>query len=84
MLDHFTFSNKSVGEYYNAHFVNISLDGERGEGAALAGRFAIRGYPTLLFFDKNGNLIMQDAGYRGPRDFIETGKTALATLPSVQ
>jgi len=81
LLDHRTFSNNSVGAYYNSHFINVSLDGEQNEGAALARKYAIRGYPTLLFLDKNGTLILQDAGYRGPKDFIETGRSALAAMP---
>lgn len=81
LLDRRTFSDLSVGTYYNAHFINISLNGEEGEGAVLAGKYAIRGYPTLLFLDKRGSLIWQDAGYRGPKDFIETGKAALAAMP---
>jgi len=81
LLDRHTFSDNSVGTYYNAHFINVSLDGEQGEGEALATKYAIRGYPTLLFLDKNGSLIWQDAGYRGPKDFIKTGKAALAATP---
>lgn len=70
-----TFSDVEVGKLYNQTFINVSLDGEKGEGLALARKYGVRGYPTLLFLDGNGTIIAQTGGYYNPEEFIELGKT---------
>jgi thioredoxin 1 len=74
MLKANTFSNIEVGEYYNTHFINVAVDGEEGEGIQLASKYRIRGYPTLLYLDSNGEIISHLSGYRDPQGFIELGK----------
>ncbi|WP_221626643.1 thioredoxin family protein [Elizabethkingia anophelis] len=72
-----TFPNAEVGKLYNENFVNVSLDGEDGEGAELAQKYAIRGYPALLFIDGNGKVVAQTAGYHSPKEFIKLGNAVL-------
>ena len=72
-----TFSNKKAGEFYNNSFINVSLNGEVGDGALLAAKFQIRGYPTLIYLDKRGNPILYTDGYIKPADFIKVGKAAV-------
>lgn len=74
MMKSRTFSNIDVGEFYNTNFINVMVDGEKGEGIDLARKYKIRGYPTLIFVDVNGNVIDKTAGYRNPNQFIELGK----------
>lgn len=74
MLKSRTFPNDEVGEFYNANFVNVMVDGEKGEGIELARKYKIRGYPTLIYLDSSGKVIAQTAGYRNPEQFIEIGK----------
>ena len=74
MLKSRTFPDDEVGEYYNANFVNVMVDGEKGEGLGLARKYKIRGYPTLIYLDSNGEVIAQTAGYRNAEQFIEIGK----------
>jgi len=74
MLKASTFPNDEVGEFYNANFINVAVDGEKGEGIELARKYKIRGYPTLIYLDSNGEVIAQTAGYRNPEQFIEIGK----------
>lgn len=70
-----TFSNEEVGKLYNQKFINVALDGEKGEGLTLAQKYAVRSYPTLLFLDGNGNIVIRTGGYHNPDEFIELGKT---------
>lgn len=77
MLKSRTFPNKEVGEYYNANFINVAVDGEKGEGVALARKYNIKGYPTLIFLNSNGEIITQTAGYRNPLQFINLGKQVI-------
>jgi thiol:disulfide interchange protein len=74
MLKARTFPNQEVGKFYNANFINVAVDGEKGEGIELAQKYKIRGYPSLIFIDSNGTLIAQTAGFRNPKQFIELGK----------
>jgi len=76
MLKRNTFSNKKVAAFYNETFINVSLDGEEGDGAVLASKFQIIGYPSLLYFDKNGKPLLYSAGYVQPGEFIKMGKDA--------
>ena len=69
-----TFPNVQVGAYYNKNFINVAVDGEIGEGITLARKYKIRGYPTLLFLDSEGQIISKESGYRDPAGFIELGK----------
>jgi len=69
-----TFTDAEAGAFYNASFINVALDGEIGEGIKLAQRYAIKGYPTLLFVDGEGQIVAQTAGYHNARNFIELGK----------
>lgn len=74
MLKAKTFPNKEVGEFYNANFINVAVDGEKGEGVELARKYQIKGYPSLIYIDSNGQLIAQTAGYHNPVQFIDIGK----------
>lgn len=76
MLNRNTFPDEEVGKFYNKNFVNLKMDMEKGEGPALAKKYGVRVYPTLLFIDRFGKIVHQAAGYRGPKAFIELGKKA--------
>ncbi len=77
MLKARTFPNEEVGKFYNANFINVAVDGEKGEGIELARKYKIRGYPSLIFINSNGNLITQTAGYHNPKQLIELGERIL-------
>lgn len=70
-----TFSNEEVGKLYNQKFINVALDGEKGEGLTLAQKYGVTSYPTLLFLDGNGNIVVRTGGYHNSDEFIELGKT---------
>ena len=70
-----TFSDAEVGKLYNQKFVNVAFDGEKGEGLMLAQKYKVTGYPTLLFVDGNGNIVVRTGGYHNVDEFIELGKT---------
>lgn len=72
-----TFSNSRVGKYFNSTFINVSLDGEAGDGEILANQYRISAYPSLLFVDKDGNVITRDEGYLDADELIRMGKSAV-------
>ncbi len=70
------FTAAEVATYYNSTFINVSVDAEKGEGVKLAKKFGVRGYPTFVFVNPDGNVALQTSGYRAPDKFLELGKTA--------
>ncbi len=72
-----TFTDPEVGKLFNAGFINMVVDGEKGEGIHLARKFKIRGYPSLIFIDSDGQLIAQATGYRTPEQLIGMGRQVL-------
>ncbi len=72
-----TFTDAAVGEYFNANFVNLKIDMEKGEGPNLASKFRVRAYPTLVFINANGDVIEKVEGARQASDFVDLGKKVI-------
>ncbi len=52
------FPQKEAGDKYNALFVNWSVDTEKGEGIALAKKYAVNAFPSHLFIDPETEAIV--------------------------
>src|SRR4051812_46894732 len=57
MLKKKTFADKDAGTYFNTNFINLSYNGEIGEGEMLANKYKINGYPTLIILNGDGKLV---------------------------
>ncbi len=77
MMDRNTFSQKEVGDFFNANFINAKIDMEKGEGPSLAQEYSVRAYPTFLFVDSEGQLVHRTLGYQEASMFIQNAKAAL-------
>lgn len=58
-----TFKDPKAAAYFNKHFVNFSIDVEKGEGINLAKTWQVEGLPTLLILDANGKVLTNHTGY---------------------
>jgi len=76
MMEKNIFTLKSVSDYYNTNFINAHFDMEKGEGRDIAQKFGIRSYPTYLFLNGNGELVMKNFGYMEEYDFLQIAKEA--------
>lgn len=56
------FPAKHAGDYFNPRFVCLKIDCEKGEGIAFAKEHEVRGYPTFMLFDAEGNKFYQQPG----------------------
>ena len=70
------FPQQEVGDYYNANYVCVKMDMEKGEGPELLKRYAIQGFPTLLFIDGDGKVISKRVGGTDATGLINDGKVA--------
>lgn len=72
-----TFPDESVGKFYNANFINVKMDMEKGEGVELSTRYNVMLYPTLLFISAAGEVVHRVAGYHDAEQFLALGRQAL-------
>jgi thioredoxin 1 len=71
-----TFKDAKAAAYFNAHFINISINVEKGDGIKLSRTWAIEGLPTLLILDRNGKVIASHVGYVDGSGLLEFAKGA--------
>jgi thiol-disulfide isomerase/thioredoxin len=78
-----TFPDPAAGRFYNTRFVNLRMDMEHREGPALAARFGVDVYPTLLFFDPDGAVAHRAAGFHDAAGFLALGEKAADRLQNL-
>ncbi|MBD0403950.1 thioredoxin family protein [Flammeovirga sp. EKP202] len=71
------FTDKNVGEFYNAQYISVAIDMEKGEGIEFAKKVEVKAFPTLLYFNPEGELVHKMVGAAEPKDFIRYGADAL-------
>lgn len=71
MLDKNTFSDASVGTYFNDKFINVKIDCEKhADGKTVMSTYSVSAYPTLIWIDADGNLVKKEVGYRSPEQLL--------------
>ena len=76
------FKDAAVADFMNKHYINYKLDGEKGEGINFASTYNLMAYPTLFFFDAQGNIIHKYVGAADVKEFLELVENTL--LPENQ
>lgn len=71
------FPDETVGEFYNANFINMKIDMEKGEGPEIGRKYGVRSYPTFLFVGADAKVVHNGSGARPVEAFIEMGRDAL-------
>ncbi|MCD9854959.1 thioredoxin fold domain-containing protein [Epilithonimonas sp. JDS] len=74
LMERNVFTDAKVADYYNKNFINAHFDMEKGEGVALAAKYGIRSYPTLLFLNGEGEIVGKELGYLKTEEFLALGK----------
>ncbi len=77
MLKSTTFKNKKAAEFYNANFINVAIDMEKGQGPELAAQWGMQAYPTLIIFNPKGKPVLGSVGYIKADDLIKFGEAGL-------
>ena len=80
------FPLKICGDFFNANFINLAFDMEKGEGKEIASTYTIIVYPTFLILDTDGNEINRVIGGGNPASFIRSVREAMnpANAPSTK
>lgn len=76
MMEKNIFPLKSVREFFNSNFINASIDMEKGEGRDIARKYNIYSYPTYLFLNGEGEVVLKDYGYKSETEFLDFAKEA--------
>ena len=67
VLDRDTYSNSAVVEFANDRFVNVKVNADKVP--ALAQKYRVRGYPTILFLHPDGSVKKVMRGFQPPEVF---------------
>lgn len=70
------FPHERSGDYYNARFINMQIDMEKGNGPELAKKYKVGAYPTLLFISHDGEVIHRFVGACDVTNFLQLGAEA--------
>ena len=73
-----------VADFYNTEFVCVKMDMEKGEGPALAKKYEVQAFPTLLYIDSKGELKHCVVGMQDADVLIGNGRTALSGEASLE
>lgn len=67
----------NVGDFYNANFINVKMDMEKGDGLKFRKKYPVSAFPTLLFIAPDGELVHSIKGApRTPEALIDLGRQA--------
>lgn len=69
-----SFIDPDVSAFYNANFISLKLDGEKNDGPAVMQKYGISAYPTLLYFNANGELAGKVVGALQAKQLLTKGK----------
>jgi thiol-disulfide isomerase/thioredoxin len=76
-MDKKTFTDVSVGDKFNARFINYKVDAEKGFGITLAKRYNVTSYPTVLFLDASENILRKQEGLLRTPDLLKEADIVL-------
>jgi len=62
LMDEEVFSDKEFGNFMNDNFINYKVDAEKGNGANLALIYQVMVFPTLVFLDGDGKVLIRKDG----------------------
>ena len=80
LMDEDVFTDKELSEFMNDNFINYKVDAEKGNGANLALLYQVNVFPTLLFLDKNGRVLVRKEGAAYPTELRDMAEEAMANV----
>ena len=78
MMEKKAFQDQEAGSFFRRNYFCVKVDAEKGEGIEIAEKFNVRSYPTLLFLDKNGELIHRVTGGISADRLVNEAKASMS------
>ena len=78
MMDEDVFSDQQIGDFFNEHFISYKVNAEKGKGPQIAELYQVPGYPTLLFLDHKGRVLVKKIGVAYQDELLNLAHTAIA------
>lgn len=72
-----TFKEKEVGDFFNANFINLKIDMERGHGLTFGSKYPVSAFPTLMFLNGKGEVIHKTTGAKDVAKLMSFAKKAM-------
>ena len=69
-LDTDTYTDERVIDFAKQNLISKKIDAEKDSGPEQKKKYRVRGYPTILLLDTDGNEIDRIVGYRPPDEFL--------------
>lgn len=80
-MDANVFTDREVGDYYNANFINYKLNMETPNGREFNSEYSVSAYPSLFFLNGDGTVAYKIRGSKPAAEFLAEGKKAEAKKP---
>ena len=73
-MDEQVFTQDALAHYYNTHFINYKVNiSNQSQGQEIADLYGINIYPTMLFVDGKGKIMMRHEGIASASQLLEMG-----------
>lgn len=79
MMEKDVFTDPEIAAFMNQNFINYKVDAEKGNGPMVSLVYEVQQYPTLLFVDSKGDVIIKKIGAAYHTELMELAKSALAS-----
>lgn len=78
VIEDYAYTDLEVGNFYNKNFINVRLDMEEYPGLEIGEKYEIGVYPTMLFINKEGQLIHRGCGSMDAAELLQLGTDAMS------
>jgi len=83
LMDEVVYSDPLMLEYLNSNFIILKVNAEEGEGPDLKVIYEIKEYPTLLFVDPKGKVLLRKNGAAFQKELVSRGDSVLAMVKTI-
>lgn len=77
LMDEYVFTDKETEKFMNKNFINYKVDAEKDNGQAVATIFSATVYPTLIFMNKDGQVLERREGATSITELRDMAQRAL-------
>lgn len=84
MMDDDVFSDRNIADFMNQNFINYKVDAEKENGPLLALVYEVQAYPTMVFVNSKGDVLVKKVGAAYQTELMNLAKEALAMTETLQ